>query len=150
MTDDFAPREASVTPGDQVVANRARQAIATFKADNPAEFLELVREFDGRAANIAVFGTGRMNVRVTHDDVTIDPGLGDGENASGAIYMETAQAIMQGRITPLQAYFRGDIIVRAPSEDLHRAYGFFVKFAELALTSSAMREHFDDFRADFT
>lgn len=150
MTDDFAPRAASVTQGDQLVANRARQAITTFKSANPAEFLELVREFDGRAANVAVFGTGRMNVHVANNDVTIQPGLGEGELTSGAIYMEAAQAIMGGRLTPLQAYFRGDIIVRAPAEDLHRAYGFFVRFAELALASDVMRQHFDDFRSDFS
>jgi hypothetical protein len=149
MPDEFAPRAASVTQGDRIVANQAQQAINTFRADNPAEFQEMVGEFDGRDANLAVFGFGRMNVRIANGEVSVRPGLGTGEMARGAIYLEALQAIRQGVLTPLQAYFRGDIVVRAPSGDLHRAYGFFVRFAELAFASESMREHFDAFDTNF-
>jgi hypothetical protein len=149
MPDEFAPRATSVTQGDQVVAGQARQMINSFRANNPTEFQEMVREFNGRDANLAVFGFGRMNVRIANGDVSVEPGLGSGEMARGAIYLEALQAIRQGVLTPLQAYFRGDIVVRAPSEDLHRAYGFFVRFAELVVASEAMREHLDAFDSNF-
>ena len=149
MPDEFAPRAASVTSNDQLIAQQARQMVNTFRTDNPDEFHELVSEFDGRHANLAVFGTGRISVRVANQDVSIEPGLAQGELARAAVYMEALQAIKRGVLTPLQAYFRGDIIVRAPEGDLHKAHGFFVKFAELAFGSDAMRRHFDDFEREF-
>lgn len=149
MPDEFVPRSASVTPGDRLVAGQAQQMIDSFRAENPDEFAEAAREFDGQAANLAVFGFGRINVRIADGDVSVEPGLGTGEMARGAIYLEALQAIRQGVLTPLQAYFRGDIVVRASSADLHRVYGFFVKFAELALASDSMRRHLDTFDRDF-
>ncbi|MFJ9026324.1 hypothetical protein ACIRPU_41140 [Streptomyces sp. NPDC102259] len=149
MPDANAPRARSVTPGDQALATRARQVINTFRAEHPAEYQELVHEFDSRDGNLAVFGFGRINVRITNGEVSVEPGLGPGEMARGMIYMEALQAITQGVLTPLQAYFRGDVIVRAPSGDLHTAYGFFVRFAELAFGSETMRTHFDEFRTEF-
>jgi hypothetical protein len=149
MPDEFAPRAASVTQGDRAVATQAQQMINTFRAENPTEFAEAVREFDGQAANLAVFGFGRMNVRIAGGQVSVQPGLATGDMARGAIYLEALQAIRQGVLTPLQAYFRGDIVVNAPAEDLHRAYGFFVKFAELALASEPMRDHLNTFDNNF-
>jgi hypothetical protein len=149
MSDEFAPRAESITQGDRALAAQAQNVLNTFRTDNPAEFQEMVGEFDGRNVNLAVFGVGRMNVRVANGDVSVQAGLGTGEMARGAIYMEALQAIRQGVLTPLQAYFRGDIVVRAPSDDMHTAYGFFVKFAELALSSDSMRAHLDTFDSEF-
>jgi hypothetical protein len=149
MPDEFVPRANSVTSGDQLLAGQAQQMITTFRRDHPAEFREMVTEFDGRDANLAVFGTGRVNVHVANGNVTVQPGLATADLASGAIYMEALQAIKKGVLTPLQAYFRGDIIVRAPENDLHRAYGFFVKFAGIVFASTSMREHFDEFENQF-
>lgn len=149
MPDEFVARAASVTQGDRVVAGQAQQMIASFRAENPAEFAELAGEFDGQEANLAVFGFGRMSVRIADGDVSVLPGLGTGEMARGAIYLEALQAIRQGVLTPLQAYFRGDIVVRASAGDLHKAYGFFVKFAELAVTADSMHEHLDNFDNNF-
>ena len=69
MPDEFVPRVVSVTQGDQIVAGQARQMINTFRAEIPAEFAELAGEFNGQEANLAVFGFGRMNVRIADGDV---------------------------------------------------------------------------------
>jgi hypothetical protein len=149
MTDDFAPRATSVTPSDRELANHVRRGVTNFRTENPVEFQEMVGEFDGRRANVAVLGFGRINVRVGGGDVVIEPGLASDEMMHGAIYMEAAQAIAGGRLTPLQAYFRGDVIVRAPAGDLHNGYGFFVRFAELAFASANLRAQLDELTNEF-
>ncbi|MER5200028.1 hypothetical protein ACWD3J_41770 [Streptomyces sp. NPDC002755] len=149
MSDDFAPRAASVTPNDKALATHVKRGVMTFRTDNPAEFQQVVSEFDGRRANLAVLGLGRINVRVGGGDVVIEPGLGPDEMMHGAVYLEAAQAIASGVLTPLQAYFRGDVIVRAPAGDLHNGYGFFIRFAELAFASARMRTQLDELRDEF-
>ncbi|MFJ3728356.1 hypothetical protein ACIPYQ_38115 [Streptomyces sp. NPDC090045] len=149
MPDDFAPRAASVTDNDRTLAGAVRSGVRDFKTENPVEFREMVGEFDGRQANVAVLGFGRINVRVGGGDVVIEPGLGSGEMMHGAVYRETAQLIAAGRLTPLQAYFRGDVIVRAAAGDLHNGYGFFVRFAELAFGSARLRTQLDELCDEF-
>ncbi|UXY32434.1 hypothetical protein [Streptomyces sp. HUAS TT20] len=149
MPDDVAPRATSVTENDKALANHVRRGVTNFRNENPAEFQEMVGEFDGRRANLAVLGFGRINVRVGGGDVVIEPGLGPDEMMHGAIYLEAAQAIASGRLTPLQAYFRGDVIVRAPAGDLHNGYGFFVRFSELAFASERLRGQLDELRDEF-
>ncbi|MGR4880571.1 hypothetical protein ACIPUC_14215 [Streptomyces sp. LARHCF249] len=149
MSEDFAPRATSVTQNDKALANHIRRGVTNFRTENPGEFQEMVREFDGRKANVAVLGLGRVNVRVGGGDVIIDPGLGPAEMMHGAVYLEAAQAIAAGQLTPLQAYFRGDVIVRAPADDLHNGYGFFIRFAELAFTSTSLRAQLAELRDEF-
>ncbi|MCP2289450.1 hypothetical protein [Nocardia amikacinitolerans] len=149
MDEDFAPRATSVTDRDRTLANEVRRGVTSFRTENPAEFQEMVGEFDGRKANVAVLDFGRIHVRVGGGDVVIEPGLGEGEMIHGAIYREAAMSIAGGRLTPLQAYFRGDVIVRAPAGDLHNGYGFFVRFAELAFSSARLRTQLDELRDEF-
>src|SRR5690349_2673747 len=99
MADEFTPRANSVTSGDQLMAGQAQQMIATFRRDHPTEFQEMVSEFDGRDANLAVFGVDRVNAHVANGTVTVQPGLATGDLASGAIYPEALQAIKRGVLT---------------------------------------------------
>jgi hypothetical protein len=130
------------------LAALAEQAVVAFREENSEAYRELVEAFDGKSANIAVFGVGRFNVAVTDREVRVDQSLKHSpDTARGAIYPEAAVAITEGRISPLESFFKGDLIARAPSPDLHRAYGYLVKFSDTALRSERLQELAREFRS---
>jgi len=125
----------------------AERALETFREENSESYSELVEAFDGKSANVAVFGLGRFSIAVTDREVKVDRNLLHGpDTARGAIYPEAAVAITEGRISPLESFFKGDLIARAPSPDLHRAYGYLVKFSDTALRSERLQELIREFR----
>jgi hypothetical protein len=129
------------------LAALAEKAVETFREENPDAYRELVEAFDGRSANVAVFGLGKFSIAVTEREVRIDRQLLHGPDvARGAIYPEAAVAIGEGRISPLESFFKGDLIARAPSAELHRAYGYLVKFSDSALRSERLQEVVKEFR----
>jgi hypothetical protein len=128
---------------DEELAELAREAVEAFRKEQPEAHEELVRAFDGRSADLALLGgNGRFHVEVRDGEVVVDPeAIGKGRlTARGAASPETLMAIMEGRLTPLEAFFKGDVIARAKSADLHIAYGYFVKFADAALTSEGLQK----------
>jgi len=126
----------------------AEKAVEVFREENSEAFGELVEAFDGKSTNIAVIGVGKFSLAVTDQEVRIDQNLLSGpETARGAIYPEAAVAITEGRVSPLESFFKGDLIARAPSPDLHRAYGYLVKFSDAALRSERLQELVGEFRA---
>lgn len=128
---------------DEELADIARQAVEAFREDQPEAHAELAKTFDGRGADLALLGGhGRFHVEVRDGEVVVDPeAVGKGSlTARGAASPETLMAILEGRLTPLEAFFKGDVIARAKSADLHIAYGYFVKFAEAALTSEGLQK----------
>jgi len=134
--------------GDGDLARFATRAVEAFREENADAYAELVKEFEGRSADLSVFGHGRLNISVTDGEVRVDPLLrGGAEAAHGAIYPETLVALAEGRLTPLEAHFKGDLIARAPSADLHRAYGYFVKYADTALRSDRLQSLLKEFQA---
>lgn len=130
------------------LAGLAEKAVEAFREEDSDAFAELVEAFEGKSANIAVFGVGKFSIAVTDHEVRIDQNLLHGpETARGAIYPEAAVAITEGRVSPLESFFKGDLIVRAPSPDLHRAYGYLVKFSDAALRSERLQELVGEFSA---
>jgi hypothetical protein len=126
----------------------AEKAVETFREENADAYRELVQAFDGKSANVAVFGVGRFSIAVTDREVRVDQKLVHGpDTARGAIYPEAAVAITEGRMSPLESFFKGDLIARAPSAELHRAYGYLVKFSDSALRSERLQELVKEFRA---
>jgi len=147
MSVDPESERENAAESDERLARLAQRAVTAFREENSEAYEELVRAFDGRAADLAVFGHGRFNVAVRDGEVVVAPHpRGGGDIARGAIYPETLMAIAEGRTTPLEAHFKGDLIARAPSADLHLAYGYFVKFADRALRSERLRELLEEFR----
>lgn len=127
---------------DAELAKLAHEAVEAFRKDNPDAYDELVRTFEGRGADLALLGGhGRFHAEVRDGEVVIDPdAVGSTPvTARGAASPETLMAILEGRGTPLEEFFRGNVIARAASADLHIAYGYFVKFAEAALTSQGLQ-----------
>jgi hypothetical protein len=144
-------RDSRQASDDDRLAKFATRAVDAFREEDGDAYAEVVKAFEGRSADIAVFGHGRFNLSVEKGQVRVAPRLRGGANtARGAIYPETLIALAEGRLTPLEAHFKGDLIARAPSAELHRAYGYFVKFAETALRSARLQELLNEFRASLT
>ena len=126
----------------------AEEAVKAFREENPDAYSELVKAFDGMSADLALLGHGKFHVSLSKGDLQIEPGMVRGPESTGrgAIAPETLLAIIEGKLTPLEAFFKGDLIARANSANLHLAYDYFVKFADAALRSKRLQDLMGRFR----
>ena len=146
------PASKQPTPeSSKTVAALATNAVRAFREDNPDAFKELVNAFAGKSADVVLFGHGKFHIAVSKGDVDIEPDSmrGSGATGRGAIAPETLMAILEGRMTPLEAFFKGDLVARAASPDLHKAYEYFVRFSDSALRSKRMQQVLQSFREAF-
>lgn len=129
-------------------AELAEEAVKAFREENKDAYRELTGTFEGKSADIVLLGNGRFHVSVQKGEVRIEPDVlrGSAGVARGMISPETLIDILEGRRTPLEAFFAGDLIARADSEDLHLAYNTFVKFADTALRSKRLNEMLGRFK----
>lgn len=133
------------------VAALAEEALKVFQQENPEAYKDLVETFEGKAADVALLGHGKFHISVQKSEVSIEPNVirGGASTGRGAITPETLMTILEGKSTPLQEFFRGNLIARANSTDLHLAYDKFVEFAETALRSKELQEILAKFREQF-
>jgi hypothetical protein len=74
---------------------------------------------------------------------------GSSATGRGATTPETLMAILEGRVTPMAAYFKSDLVARADSAELHKAYDYFVRFSDAALRSKKLQNVLTKFRETF-
>lgn len=131
----------------QKTAAMASDALKSFREENPEAYRELTETFDGRSADVVLLGNGKFHVSVQKGEVRIEPGVLKGSGAPrGMISPEALMEILEGRRTPLEAFFAGDLVAHADSQDLHLAYNTFVKFADTALRSKSLNEMLGRFK----
>ena len=137
------PRE-----GAETVKRFTESAIDAFRTDAPEEFQSLIREYDGHSAVVGLFGIGSTSISVVKGRVYVggSPGRAARQLAHAATHPETIVAIAEGRTTALEAFHVGDLVVRAPAEELHRAFGLFVRMTEPALRSAKLQGVLREFR----
>jgi hypothetical protein len=136
--------------GQRQLAEIAQRALEAFRADAREAYAQLVKEYDDSSAVIGVFGLGAVTLTVSGGEAVIHEKAPDKPGrlvARGAAYPETILALSEGRITPVEAFHSGDLVVRAPSEELHRAFGLLVKHSETAIRSARLQEVLREFRA---
>jgi len=129
-------------------AAMAEEALKGFREENPEAYRELTETFEGKSADVVLLGNGKFHVSVHKGEVRIEPNVLKGGSgvSRGMISPETLMEVLEGRRTPLEAFFAGDLVARAPSQDLHLAYNTFVKFADTALRSKRLNEMLARFR----
>lgn len=135
--------------GRKKVAHFLDSAIKAFAADAPGDYKRLVKEYDGRSAVVGLFGIGSASVTVRGGDVVVD-GPPDNKTrliARAATHPETILALAEGRTTAMEAFHVGDLVVRAPSDELHRAFGHMVQLSEPVLRSAKLQAVLKEFRA---
>lgn len=136
--------------GREIVADLAQQAIEAFRADSKKDYEELVKSYEGCTAVVGIFGLGSVTIAVSGGKVYVDATDRKRSTkliARGAAYPETIVALSEGRLTPLEAFHTGDIVVRAESEELHKAYGLMVKMSDSAIRSERLQGVLKKFRA---
>src|SRR6185436_6091362 len=117
----------------------AEEALNTFRKENAEAYRELTKTFEGRAADVVLLGNGKFHISVANGEVRIEPERIKGSGVPrGMVSPETLVEILEGRRTPLEAFFAGDLVAHADSQDLHLAYNTFVKFADTALRSKKL------------
>jgi hypothetical protein len=143
-------RKAQLQAGRKL-AELAEEAVQAFREKDPEAFRELTSVFEGRSADIGLLGIGGFHVAVQKQSLSIEPNefRGNRATAHGVTSPETLLDIAEGRLTPLEAFFKGDLLVRAKSPDLHLAYDYFVKFADTALRNERLRDLLEKFRDEF-
>ena len=137
------PRE-----GAKMIAKLAEDALSAFRADDKNAYAELVKQYEGAAVVVGVFGIGAVTLAVQKGAVKVNPDTKDVGKLSGraAVYSGTVAAIADGKLTVMEAYHRNELVVRAPSATLHEAYDSFCKHAESALKSKRLRKNLAEFR----
>jgi hypothetical protein len=136
--------------GGNVVAELAQRAVEAFRADSKKDFEQLVKTYDGCNAVVGIFGLGSVTIAVSGGEVYVDPADRVRDTkfiGRGAAYPETIVALSEGRLTPLEAFHTGDLVVRADSEELHKAYGLMVKMSDGAIRSERLQGVLKEFRA---
>lgn len=130
------------------LSRMAMKSVDIFKKENPKEFKELVKQFEGKSADVALFGHGNFHISVKKSDIKIIPDkvLGRASSGRGAIYPETLIAILEGKLTVMEAFHKGDLIARSDSPNLHLVYTNFVKYSDTALRSKQMQVLLAKFR----
>jgi len=133
------------------LADLANEAVRAFREENPDAFKELIAAYSGKSADVALFGHGKFNIAVGKGEVEIQPDKMRGGSATGrgATTPETLMAILEGRLTPMAAYFKSDLVARADSAELHKAYDYFVRFSDAALRSKKLQNLLAKFRETF-
>jgi hypothetical protein len=133
------------------LAELANEAVRAFREENPDAYKELIAAYGGKSADVALFGHGKFSVAVSKSGVDIQPDKMHGSSATGrgATTPETLMAILEGRITPLAAYFKNDLVARAESAELHTAYDYFVRFSDAAMRSKKLQNVLAKFREAF-
>lgn len=136
--------------GNKIVAQYAERALKAFASDAPKDYKKLIEAYNGQSAVIALFGVGSAAVAVQDGKVLVGEASGKKSRmlARAATHPETISALADGRTTALEAFHVGDLVVRAPSEELHRAFGYMVKMSGSALSSSKLQELLKEFRKD--
>ena len=148
------PKQPRDKRGDdnKTLAALAKDAVEAFREENPEAYDELARAFEGKGADLALLGGhGRFHAELRDGQVHIDPERVGGPTltARGAASPETIMAILEGRLTPLEGFFKGDVIAQASSADLHIAYGYFAQFADTALRSESLQKILKRFRETY-
>lgn len=134
-------------------ADIARRALEAFRADAKEAYTQLVKEYDNSSAVIGVFGLGTVTLTVSGGEAAVHEKADEKALekparlvARGAAYPETILALSEGRVTPIEAFHSGDLVVRAPSEELHRAFGLMVKYSDTAIRSEQLQGVLKEFR----
>lgn len=128
--------------GGNAVKDLAHAALEAFRNDAPREYAELVKEYEGQGAVVGIFGMGSVDIAVSGGEVRVGESTAQGKGkmvARAATYPETILAMSNGEVTPLEAFHAGELVVRAPSEELHKAFGYLVKFSDVALGSKGLQ-----------
>jgi hypothetical protein len=135
-TGDKKRREGSA------VEELAHAALEAFRTDAPRAYEELVKEYEGQGAVVGIFGMGSVDISVRGGEVQVGEGAVHDKRAPvarAATYPETILAMSNGEITPLEAFHAGELVVRAPSEELHKAFGYLVKYSDVAIGSKGLQ-----------
>lgn len=137
-----------MTDKSREIASMAEEAVKVYQEENKEAYNELIKTFDGKSTDLVLLGNGRFHVSVRNGSLKIEPDVMRGEAgvARGLIGPETLLELLDGKRTPLEAFFAGDLVAEADSKDLHLAYNSFVRFADTALRSQRLNEMLGRFK----
>ena len=136
--------------GNDRIAKFAKAALDAFKKDSAATYRKLVKQFAGNTVSVGVFGVGKCTLAPKAGGVEVNPkSLGrSGLRARAGLHPETVAALLDGKMTVLEAYHTGDLVVQTvDSGRLHEAYTAFVQHSDAALRGKNFNAVAREFRA---
>lgn len=141
------PQTLPARPVDRALAELAQRALQILRSEQPALFRELVKAFDGKAFDVALFGQGKFHIAVSDGDIRVYAFVEGGAVAyrTGG-YPSAVADIAEGRMTPLQGFFRALIVAFGSAKDLSVGHAYSVKLAKVTKESVAMQDVVKQFK----
>jgi len=126
----------------------AKSVITTYSKENPKAFESLIEKYNGESADVAIFGVGKIHIKVNNGEVSVDSdrSFGKGSTGMGAVHPKTIVSIVEGKMTVIEAFHKGDLIAQSKSDNLHRVYNDFVQYSETLIESDQNPKYYDRFR----
>lgn len=135
-------------PIDRALAQLGETSIGILRTEQPALFQDVVKAFDGERFDVALFGEGKFHVSVHNGEVQILPYvMGSAVAYRVGGYPSAVADIAEGRLTPLEAFFRAVIVAFGSAKDLSVGHAYIVKLAKFVRASRAMQELVGEFKA---
>jgi hypothetical protein len=142
------PQTLPGRPIDKALAELAQKALQVVRSEQPALFRDLVKALDGKAFDVALFGQGKFHIAARDGDIRVYAFVEGGAVAyrTGG-YPAAVAAIAEGRMTPLQGFFRALIVAFGSAKDLSIGHEYSVKLARFSKNSAAMQDVVKQFKA---
>ncbi|NDJ74616.1 MAG: hypothetical protein GYB65_00035 [Chloroflexi bacterium] len=123
------------------LATLAQRAAHIFSVENPTTYQEIVQRVNGRSIDVLLIGIGWLRVAMVDCCVCIYPlpTRDQGVLTYVALTPDTLIALIEERLTLMDAFFRGDLIVQVGSAVLHVAYEYCRQIADTARQSRRLQ-----------
>lgn len=108
-----------------LVAKLVRDAIAALRVHRGQKYDEIIRTYEGCNAVVRIFGLGSVTIAVSDGEVyvgAVDKARDTRMLGRGAIYPQTIVNMLEGRITALDAFRTGELVIDGSSRELSKAY----------------------------
>lgn len=141
------PQTLPARPVDRALAELAQKALQVVRTEQPALFQDLVKALDGKAFDVALFGQGKFHIAASDGDIRVYAFVEGGAVAyrTGG-YPSAVVDIAEGRMTPLQGFFRALIVAFGSAKDLSIGHAYSVKLAKFSKDSAAMQDVVKQFK----
>ncbi|MDQ6868886.1 MAG: hypothetical protein M3178_10950 [Pseudomonadota bacterium] len=134
-------------PVDRALAQLSGKAIEILRSEQPALFQEVVMAFNGKRFDVALFGEGKFHVAVDSGEIQVLPFvMGSAVAYRVGGYPSAIADIAEGRLTPLEGFFRAAIVAFGSAKDLSVGHAYILKLTKFAQSSRAMQNLVAEFK----
>ena len=142
-------RNKNITNKSEQLVKLANGAIEAFKKEDLGLYSEFIREYENQSLDVVITNYGIFHFSIENGKPVLTPGhlKGSGTPVHVTVSPETLIRLIEEDITPINAYFRGLIGVKANSNIMHTSYNFLFEFMDVFKRSKTLQQYIEDFKA---